>query len=633
MTKSIEQKFKKLSEVEHVLLRPGRYIGAVAPHTEETFVFNMAEKSMIKMEVTYNPGFVKLFDEVISNSVDHSKRPEGKNLDIIRVDVDPDKGEISIYDNGGIPVVKHAEYNQWVPEMIFELRAGSNFDDDDQAMLTGQNGEGAALTNIFSNKFVVETCDGKNKFKMVFEDNSQNRHEPIITPAAGLKGYTRITYTHDFEKLGCEMTDDNLLMLLKRVVDVAGVNPHLKVYWNGERIPTRSFKDYVELYVGEADYAYDETEHWRVAVSGSDDGSFQHVSFVNGTQTKTGGTHILYAGMQIWEAIRAHIKKKHKVDVKPSELRQHMTLYLDCNIVNPRYSSQTKEDLITEASNYKTSWMVPEKMIKRIVQSTMIQSILDWVEAKAKQQELQELRKLNKEVGKVDPRRVDKFSDAIEKKDRVKCELYMAEGDSARKSIQEVRGKNPYIGSIALRGKILNVTDCAISDILGNAQIAALMTVIGLKIGEPVKSVNDLRFGKIVTMTDQDLDGHHIFGLSCNFFARFWPELFELGVIYKLTTPLVIAKTKNEEFEFFNDIEYETWAKSAPKHTFERFKGLGTFTNAEFRKVISNREKYLTQVTPLEAADLASINLAFSGSEADSRKEWLGEASYFHEYD
>src|SRR5271157_2850360 len=159
MAKSVEQKFKKLSEVEHCLLRPGRYIGAITPHTEDTFVYAkplesmrkgpgpFVEKRMVKQSVTYNPGFIKLFDEIISNSVDFSKTPEGKHLDIIRVEVDRQKGEISVYDNGGIPVVKHKEYNQWVPEMIFELRAGSNFDDDDQAMLTGQNGEGAALTN------------------------------------------------------------------------------------------------------------------------------------------------------------------------------------------------------------------------------------------------------------------------------------------------------------------------------------------------------------------------------------------------------------------------------------------------------------------------------------------------------
>lgn len=489
MTKSIEQKFRKLNEVEHVLLRPGRYIGSITPHTETTFTYDLSVKRMVKREITYNPGFLKLFDEVISNSVDHSKRPEGKHLDVIRVDVNTDEGSISIYDNGGIPVVKHSEYNQWVPEMIFELRAGSNFDDNDESMLTGQNGEGAALTNIFSKKFIVETCDGKNKFKMVFEENSQDRKIPKITPAEGAKGYTRITYFPDWEKLGTTLSEDNITMLMKRAVDVAGLNTHLKVYWNGDRIPTRTFKDYIEMYVPQGeDYTYDETENWKIGVASSDDG-FQHISFVNGTHTKIGGTHVMYAGMQIWERIREHIKKKHKVDIRPSELRQHMTLFIDCSIVNPRYSSQTKEDLITEVKDYKTSWTAPDKMINKIVKSSIIQSILDWAEAKAKASEMAELRKLNKETDKADPRRVEKFSDALEKRDRHRCVLFLTEGDSAAKAVQAGRGKNPYVGSFPLRGKPLNVREKDVKRILENAEIKNLLTIIGLKLGENVESI------------------------------------------------------------------------------------------------------------------------------------------------
>jgi DNA topoisomerase-2 len=516
MKKSIEQTFRKLTEVEHVLARPGRYIGSISPHTEETFVYDLTEKKMVKKTITYNPGFLKLFDELISNSVDHSKRPEGKELDIIRVEVDSQKGEISVYDNGGIPVVKHKEYNQWIPELIFELRAGSNFDDNDQAMLTGQNGEGAALTNIFSKRFTVETCDKSKKFKMVFEDNSQNRKTPKIVDCEDGKGFTRITYTPDLEKLGCAFDDGNVQMLLKRVVDIAGINTHLKVYWNGERIPTRSFKDYVELYVGpDGEYAYDETDTWKVAVASSE-GEFQHISFVNGTNTKIGGTHILYAGMQIWEAVREHIRKKHKVDVKPAELRQHMTLFIDAQIVNPRYASQTKEDLITETKDYKTSWTVPEKMIRKIIQSSIIQSILDWAEAKAHAEELKNLRKLNNETTKSDPRRIDKFNDAQEKNERDKCILFLAEGDSAAKSLFAT-ADHQYVATFPLKGKPLNVREKEVSRVLGldkkkdnkksePNEIQKILTIIGLQVGEQVPVI-EKPDGKWVEL---DIDGKRI---------------------------------------------------------------------------------------------------------------------------
>lgn len=646
--KSVEEKFRKLNEVEHVLLRPGRYIGAITPHTEVTHVYDIASKRMVKKEVTYNPGFLKLFDEVISNSVDHSKTADGKHVDTIRVEANPKTGEISVYDNGGIPVVKHKEYDQWVPEMIFELRAGSNFSDDDEAMLTGQNGEGAALTNIFSKEFIVETCDSKNKFKMKFAENSQVRNTAKVSTAEGVKGFARITYFPDFEKLGCEFTDDNFTMLMKRVVDVAGLNTHLKVYWNGERIPTRTFKDYIELYTGsEGEYAYDETEHWKVAVSASDDG-FQHVSFVNGTNTKEGGTHILYAGMQIWERIREFIKKKHKVDIKPSELRQHMVLFIDCSIVNPRYSSQTKENLMTEVKDYKTSWEVPDKMINKIVKSSIVQSILDWAEAKARQEELKDLRKLNKDTDKANPRRVDKFCDALEKHHRHKCVLFLAEGDSAAKSLFAARGKTNYIGTFPLKGKVLNVREKDIARVLGldkkkdgktePNEIQKILTIIGLRIGEEVKSLNELRFGKVAFATDADVDGSHIAGLLMNVFDTFWPELFKLGFVHILRTPVVKVVLKNKEvLEFFTEREFKDWAKKdgvkAKGWTHRYYKGLGTTKTNDFTPYMENLNQYLFQITMDGKEDKQSIDLAFNGDRADDRKVWLETpADNFEDY-
>jgi DNA topoisomerase-2 len=626
MTKSIEQKFRKLNEVEHVLLRPGRYIGSVKPHEAEEWLPNEQTKKMEKRVVTYNPGFLKLFDEVVSNSVDHSKRPEGKHLDIVRVEVDRKTGEISIYDNGGIPVVIHKELNQFVPEMIFELRAGSNFDDSDESILTGQNGEGAALTNIFSTKFVVETCDGKNKFKMVFESNSQHRHKPKVGPAEGAKGFTRITYSPDYEKLGCTLTDDNYTMLYARVVEIAATNTHLKVYWNGDRIPTRSFKDYIEMFAGE-EYAYEENEHFKIGVAHSEDG-FQHISFVNATRTKIGGTHIMYVGMQIWERLREFVKKKHKVDVKPSELRQHMMLFIDATIVNPRYSSQTKEDLITEVKDYKTSWEVTDRMINKIVKSTIIQSILDWAAAKAQAAQMAELRKLNKDVDKSDPRRVEKFSDALEKRDRQKCILFLTEGDSAAKAVQAGRGKNPFIGSFPLKGKPLNVREKEVKRILENDEIKRILTIMGLKLGEKVNSVNDIRFGKIAITTDADVDGAHIAGLLMNVVDMFWPELFQMGVINIFRTPLIKVTLKGKPtLEFFTEREFREWEhKDGAKikgWSHKYYKGLGTSTAAEFKHYFENMEQYLFRIDVTDPEDKDAIDLAFNGQRADDRKTWL----------
>jgi len=567
----------------------------------------------------------KLFDEVISNSVDESKRT-GSKLDVIKVEVDRATGEISVYDNGGIPVQLHPEHNMYVPTMVFaELKAGSNFNDDDERTWVGTNGVGASLVNIFSKKFLVETCDGVNFFKQEFLDNNHVRKEPKIRESD--KNHTKITFLPDYERLGCTLDDDNYAKLVKRVVDVAACNPTLKVYLNGNRIQLKTFKDYVSLYTSELEY--EELEcGWRLAVAPSDDG-FQHVSFVNGSETIVGGSHVEHVATDIVENLRTFFKKKHKVDVKPADIKGHLLLFLDSTIVNPKYDSQTKEKLISElAKDVRAQASVSEKFIKRLTQSPIIQSVLDWVNAKAQAQQLAELRKLNKEADKTDPRRVEKFSDASEKRDRHKCILFLTEGDSSAKSVQAGRGKNPFIGSFPLRGKPLNVRDIDTKKILENEEIKKILTITGLKLGEKVVSVGSLRFGKIVATCDADLDGAHITGLLTNLFFTFWPELFELGVIHYFRTPLIKIWTegkKKEEHWFYTEAEYVQWQEKNEnvKHKMRWYKGLGTSTAKEFGEYLENMDKHLVQLTVQDMKDGDAVDLAFNKNRADDRKEWV----------
>ena len=165
-TKSIEEKYRKLSDIDHVLLRPGMYCGSIKPREDEVPLLGEDGKFSLR-KVTYNPAFLKIFDEIVSNSIDeHRRNPKLNDLKIV---VDQAAGSIKVWDNGGIPVVKHAEYDEWVPEMIFSnLKAGSNFNDDEERLVAGTNGVGSTLTNIFSVKFRVKTADGKKMFEQTF---------------------------------------------------------------------------------------------------------------------------------------------------------------------------------------------------------------------------------------------------------------------------------------------------------------------------------------------------------------------------------------------------------------------------------------------------------------------------------
>ena len=486
----------------------------------------------------------------------------------------------------------------------------------------------------FSTNFRVETCDGKNQFRQDFSNNNHERKEPKIRP--GDKPHTKITFTPDYKRLDCTLDEDNYAKILKRVVDVAACNPNIKVYINGERIHVKSFKDYIELYTEE--YEYEEFAcGWRFGVAHSDEG-FQHVSFVNGSETSVGGPHVEYVSQQLADKLREFFKKKHKVDVKPSEIRQHLTVFLDSRIINPRYDSQTKEKLISELSKEtRDALEVSDRLVKKITQSHIIQSVLDWVEAKAHAANMAELRKINKNVDKADPRKVEKFADANEKRDRHKCVLLFTEGDSAAKSVQSGRGKSPYIGSFPLKGKPLNVCDVDPKKILENDEIKKILTITGLKLGEKVNSIAQLRFGKFGFTCDADVDGAHIQGLLNNFFYRFWPELFDLGVIHIFRTPLIKVFIKGKkDLWFYNEAEFKAWeageGTKVRSWTFKYFKGLGTSTSKEFAEYLNDLDTHLVQLSISTNEDRDMLDLAFNNQRADDRKVWLETGAEIFEF-
>ena len=621
---SIEQKYRKLDEIDHVRQRPGMYVGSIAMHDSVQWVYDLVSKKMIKQQINYNPGLVKIFSEILDNSIDEHKRHPEK-LDVIKVNIEDD-GTLSIYDNGGIPVEMHKEVGQYVPEMIFsELRAGSNFNDEDDQSLIGTNGVGSCLTNILSTRFLIETCDGKNLFKMEFSDGMRSKTEPSVKPST--KNFTRITFMPDYEYFKTKFTDDNRLKIVKRVIDAAGCNPNIKFYLNGEKINLNSYKDYIGLYAD--DFEYDETDNWKVGVSKSDEG-FDQVSFVNSVETYAGGTHVEYVYLQIALGLREYFKKKHKVDVKPSDIKQHLRLYISANINRPKFSSQTKENMISEVKDYKSSYKVSEKFITKLTKSPVIQAVLDWVEAKAMAAERALERELAKEVGKQNPGRVPKFCDATEKKDRSKCMLFITEGDSAAKAIisAKTEATAKFIGSFPLKGKPLNVNDVEVKKLIANEEFKNFMIINGLQLGVEVKSKADLRFGYIIFMSDQDLDGFHIRGLLINMIKRFWPELFKLKVVYCFRTPLVrVFLDKKKIINFYTENDFHAWKDDNTdlKYKMKYYKGLATSDAKDFKSYLADLDTHLIPYTIEDETDNDAIDLAFSKEKgaADKRKLWL----------
>lgn len=627
MAKSIEQKYKSLSDIDHTLLRPSSFLGSVVTEVSNQYI--LEDGLFVKKEVKYNPGFHKLFDEIISNSVDESKRP-GTKLNTIKVEIDKYEGTIMVHDNGGIPVEIHKETKMYVPQMIFgSLRSSSNYNDDEDRSWVGVNGLGSKCTNIFSTLFEVETADGKNKFEMYWTDNMK-KHS-IAKVSKSYQHFTKITYTPELDRFGMtEITNDDIKLIEKRVYEIAGCNPKLNIYFQGKKIQMTSFEDYCKMYLQkENELMYIENKDWQIGVAISDIGNFQQVSYVNSVYTYDGGSHVNYIIDQITPYLRDKINKKYKTDILPGQIKNHIFLFVNSTIIRPNFSSQTKEKLISDVKNFGTEIKLDDKFLGNIYKSELTNRITDWLEQKKNADEKKAEREANKSLSKV---KVDKLVDCkwagTNKKD--KCRLILTEGDSAMKALRRYRNPNTDAG-LPLKGKSLNVRDVVNSKVRENVEITSVMSVMGLKFGEsPIKFsgsgkvIEDkTRIGEIQIYTDADVDGTACAALILNYIQKYWPDLIKAHKVARAETPVLIAehkKTKKETW-FYYDNEYKEWEKTHNVNEYEihYLKGLGSLNDEQSKEIFQNPHLYYYELDELAEQ---SMNDWF-GKDSEPRKRKL----------
>ena len=642
---------RQLTQLEHILKRPDTYVGSVERTESKMWVFNSQTETMESREVSYVPGLYKIFDEILVNAADNKQRD--KNMNEIRVWVNREEGEISIRNNGrGIPVEMHEKEKIYIPEMIFgHLLTGSNYDDDEQKITGGRNGYGAKLCNIFSTDFTLETQDSKQgkKYKQTWHKNMSVMDKAKITAAKG-DDYTRITFRPDFNKFGMDEMDDDFEALVKRrVYDMAGTCTGVKVWLNDTRLKISKFKQYMEMYTkaikneslidGET-AATPETqviltdnpnERWEIGFAVSD-GSFQQVSFVNSIATTSGGTHVNYVADQIVNKLMEIVKKKNKggVTLKNAQIRNHIFLFVNCLIVNPAFTSQTKEQLTTKSSQFGSKCQVSEKFLKDIAKTEAVNNIMHFAQQKADQV-------LKKSDGNRRTRMNNsKLTDANKAgtKDGWQCTLILTEGDSA--SLLALAGRavvNPDLfGVFPLRGKMLNVRDASIDQISKNAEIQNIKKFMGLQHKKDYSDTKSLRYGHLMIMTDQDHDGSHIKGLLINFLQCQFPSLLKIpGFLLEFITPIVKVwkgdpKHPRAKQDFFTMPEYEAW-REQPGHQkgwdHKYYKGLGTSDTSDAEIYFSDLDKHLKEFHTIQEHENQLIDLAFSKKKADERKMWL----------
>ena len=639
---SIEEQYKKLTQYEHILSRPDTYVGSLVFQKERLWVFNSSKNKLEFKDVNYVPGLFKIFDEILVNAADNYQRD--KNMKYIKVDIYPDKNIIKIKNGGkGIPIEIHKTYNMYVPQLIFgNLLTSSNYDDKIKKITGGRNGYGAKLTNIFSKTFIVETSnkDKRKKYKQKFYNNMLKFDDPEIKDYSG-DDFTSITFEPDLKRFGMDNLDEDIISLFKkRVYDMAGITPkNVNVYLNGEKIQVENFEKYINMYIQaskEEDFedppiVFEQPqERWEIGMSLSES-QFQQVSFVNSISTYKGGTHVNYVTDKIVKAILDKLEKKNKqFSIKPQHVKQHLWIFVNSQIENPTFDSQTKETLTSKKEDFGSSFELSDNFIKKVLKTNIVERCLRYAKTREDEKNLRKLNGKTKKTARL--LGIEKLDDAnwAGTKNSEKCTLILTEGDSAKSLAMagiEVVGRDTY-GCFPLRGKMLNVRECATQKILKNQEVQYLMKILGIKIGEKYTNLKSLRYGSILIMTDQDVDGSHIKGLIINFIHTFWPSLIKInGFMRQFITPILKATKGNEVHSFYTIPEYKKWIESKggkiKGYKIKYYKGLGTSSNKEAQEYFSDIQRHRIDFEYRNNIDDESIDMAFNKRKAEERKNWI----------
>jgi DNA topoisomerase-2 len=635
----VQQKTDK----QHILDNPDTYIGSVEQIDSDMWIMSDDDNKIIEKNICYIPGLFKLFDEGIVNCRDHfvrmKNRIESKSenaLPVTHIDVSIDAdGTITMVNDGnGIDVAQ--KDGVWIPELVFgHLRTSTNYNKDEKKIVGGKNGFGFKLVLIWSTYGRIETVDHIRGLKYIqeYKNNLDVICKPSITKCKN-KPYTKITFKPDYQRFGIDGPSADVISLLKkRVYDISAVTDKtLKVKYNDNLLPIKNFEQYINMYIGDkttAPRVYEDSGpegRWEYAVALTPTNEFVQVSFVNGIHTTKGGKHVEYILNQITRKLVEFIEKKKKVKVNPNSIKEQLVLFLRCDIENPAFDSQTKDYMNTPSSKFGSKCEVTDKFIEKVAKMGVMDAALQLTEVKE-----------NKAAKKTDGvksksvRGIPKLTDAnwagTEKsKD---CIIIFCEGDSAKAGIISGLSSEDRntIGVYPMKGKILNVRGEAVKKISENKEITEIKKILGLETGKKYETIEDvfknLRYGKVLFMTDQDLDGSHIKGLGINLFQSEWPTLANIpGFIGFMNTPILKAKKGSQELNFYNDGEFNEWKEQNDSKgwNIKYYKGLGTSTGKEFREYFE--KKKLVGFQHSEKSDDA-IDMVFNKKRADDRKDWL----------
>ena len=617
---------QKLTHIEHVLKRPDSYVGPVELGTEPYWILNGDKFS--KKNLKYSPALLKIFDEILVNAIDrNSLHP--KQVSSISIAIDKDVGSVTIENNGplgGIGVRMHEKEGLWNPELVFgHLLTSTNYDDTQKRIVGGRNGYGAKLANIYSTEFsiVIKDHETKQMYTQSWSKNMTVCDPPKIKKHSGATSSVAITFTPEWKRFGMSKMDDTIYKIFQKRVWDANIctTQNCKVKFNGDVLTKQTFETYAKMHEGVEEVTCVNGDRWSVCIGPAENG-MEQVSFVNGLCTNKGGTHVDHAANLIANGIIDEMAKKIKL--RPQQVKNTFNIFVKATLENPTFSSQVKSECTSKSQSFGSKFEPPKNFVKNALKTGIADELL----ALSKFKEM-------KELAKTDGTRKSKIT-GIPKLDDAnkagtaqsgKCTLIVTEGDSAKTLAVaglSVVGRDHY-GVFPLRGKCKNVRDVSVAQLTSNQEFNDLKKILGLQQGKEYTSVSELRYGRLMIMTDADNDGSHIKGLILNMIHYFWPSLLKLNFVVSMVTPIIKATKGSQTKSFYTDSAFRTWYGDGKQGwKIKYYKGLGTSTSAEAREYFKKIQD-LTVKFDVDTMTDDSIVLAFDKKKADARKSWLLE--------
>lgn len=613
-------KIKQLSEREHMLLRPGQYIGATTLTTIPTFIFNEDTNKFEYSHASYVPALLKIISEIIDNALDEAVRTDFKYANKINIEISDTN--VKVFDNGrGIPL--DVDSDSGISQLELALaypRAGTNFNDDERNSI-GMNGIGSYATNVMSTKFKAISITGKAKGVLTCSDNL-NKRKCSISSCISDKIGTTVEFEPDMSRFEVDKIDDTHKNLVyQRILFLSISYPEITFKFNGKIIRFKNAKNFLSSF--NDNFAQISTEKYLIGIVPNSSDDFNSKSIVNGADCINGGNHIDYIHSELIGRIKAKLEKKYP-NIKPGDIKNKLTYVVTIReFKSPLFDSQTKEKFTSNISDIKAffgdiDW---DKLVNQIVKTPeLIDPIIETFKIREELKSRQALNKLNKSTAK--NFKCEKFLPATKNQKFI----FICEGLSASSGLSASLGRAD-IGYFASRGKPLNAYDASFSDLLKNEELSNIIKILNLDVTN--KKEQNLTYENIVLASDSDLDGYAIAGLYIGFFMRYAPSVIKNHQLKKLRTPIMAFVDKNDQVKkfFFTFDEYNKFISSNTQPAGTRlmyFKGLGSWEPATLKPLIA---KYGLEyfLEDLQIDDLTEnvIDDWLNGKKADKRKEYL----------